>query len=1172
MRRDIGLKARVALLAQLAFLTQFLVATPAYAWKPFTHVQMGTSVLSEVATSGTVSIATAHGSHAYPVDSRIVSALRKWPSYFNAGAVGPDGFPDITFGQAVIHPEHTGQWMKYLYQQAWKAQNDSRYSSDERGQILAFTYGYMLHAAGDMWAHTLINSFAGAVFPSVVNMVNDLLRRGDPTRFLVGFRHIIAEGYAGNATPGWDTGDGDDIPDPTKPCSPVLLDPPDAICNYTSTDPAVEKTRLELSHVCTAAMAANPPPGTTCMVTGALNQLVPDISANSTPGIPFNVPGNFIYNVLVDIMAPTPLSGCWTGTPNADPNGNGVAREGCPGGVYKLSSDPGGVDVERGPALDRFYDLKAQLQVKAAMEQDRVDNNCLVNIPFTDCHHDTVTIAVSTVRGNGSFSTGRWICTKACIGDPSISIPAILIRDYVNAWIRDIDAGLAHWSDLNLAITKGLFDPQARRDAENDACRTTGPEDIFNTLRNQCEKKVNLKDTVFFEADNFYTTGERSWINRYLIPMAGFPHFLGDLRQLGQDIVKAIDAVFQFLGIFNPLSAIIADIKEFVISTIENYIEKSYGIDIPAFEEFFAHPTQWFCGDDSTGKSLTFFGHTFTPSGVFSAAEHDRMDGYMHMNGVHHASKTGLSTSCSPLNDAGMTDASGASISGKFNATDFAAIADTVMMSKLLFLDGKQLDNALGDALFDAGVTKSARTVQTYSTSTNYDSNTNGGSFPANILVDSLDGSGTATAAPSNTDLWLQLIDGDHAWRKDGLPRFCDVPPGVTQCQNIPADMAAYSVPSIPRHAHPTPSRAQCDAASPPAACDMEIEGGNGTFPLWSSCLLRPAFRAMFKDWENDQNTTQKNFPDLGDPATRDASVTSPAASSLSLNGTTFAANGITYIAGDNRFTLNASDNIFATNQLGIQYRVFKDQTVPPGFGPDTPLMSGTTFNIPAGSGDGLWDINTRASNPCFDFAHTGVTTNSYFLDTTAPTITISQPTATNYTHSQTLTLGYSVDDGGGSGVKSVTAKLDGSSTLAGHGLLSGQAINLLLELPLGTHTFTITAVDNVGNTSSASVTFNIIVTAASIKDDVNQFAASGDISKRGIVKSLLAKLDAAGDKLGASDCKTSANIYRAFIHEVNAQMGKSITSLAAAIMIADAQYLIANCAQPAHGRKHEPS
>jgi len=74
-------------------------------------------------------------------------------------------------------------------------------------------------------------------------------------------------------------------------------------------------------------------------------------------------------------------------------------------------------------------------------------------------------------------------------------------------------------------------------------------------------------------------------------------------------------------------------------------------------------------------------------------------------------------------------------------------------------------------------------------------------------------------------------------------------------------------------------------------------------------------------------------------------------------------------------------------------------------------------------------------------------------LDNTAPVITIVQPTATEYTHSAVLTLDYAATDGAGSGVASLTALLDGSSTLAGHGLGDGQAIKLLFELALGDHT-----------------------------------------------------------------------------------------------------------------------
>ena len=40
------------------------------------------------------------------------------PAYFNAGVVGPDGFPDLTYGQSVMHPEQTGKWLTHILKQA----------------------------------------------------------------------------------------------------------------------------------------------------------------------------------------------------------------------------------------------------------------------------------------------------------------------------------------------------------------------------------------------------------------------------------------------------------------------------------------------------------------------------------------------------------------------------------------------------------------------------------------------------------------------------------------------------------------------------------------------------------------------------------------------------------------------------------------------------------------------------------------------------------------------------------------------------------------------------------------------------------------------------------------------------------------------------------------------
>jgi FIMAH domain len=175
------------------------------------------------------------------------------------------------------------------------------------------------------------------------------------------------------------------------------------------------------------------------------------------------------------------------------------------------------------------------------------------------------------------------------------------------------------------------------------------------------------------------------------------------------------------------------------------------------------------------------------------------------------------------------------------------------------------------------------------------------------------------------------------------------------------------------------------------------------------------------------------------------------------------------------------------------------------------------------------------------------------------PNITIVQPTASQYLHSGTLTLDYSAADTG-CGVGSVTATMDGAPTLPdGHSLANGQTINLLTEMTLGDHTFTVTAADNVGGTNTASVTFTIIVTAASIQTDVTEFLSSGAI-RLDEGNSLLRILVAAAQARANGNCNLANNLYQSFINELLAQSGKLVDATAAAIMIADAQYLITHC------------
>ena len=113
-----------------------------------------------------------------------------------------------------------------------------------------------------------------------------------------------------------------------------------------------------------------------------------------------------------------------------------------------------------------------------------------------------------------------------------------------------------------------------------------------------------------------------------------------------------------------------------------------------------------------------------------------------------------------------------------------------------------------------------------------------------------------------------------------------------------------------------------------------------------------------------------------------------------------------------------------------------------------------------------------------------------------------------------------------------------------------------LHSLALGSHTFTVEAVDYNGNSSSQSVTFTIISSVASLQTSVQRLYNEGKITKANVYMSLMDQLRAAAK---TNSLKTRANILQAFISLVQAQKGKSITPAAADLLIADARWVIAN-------------
>ena len=104
-------------------------APSALAWKPFTHNYSGDKAWTDVTADGKVTI----NNQQYDVDPTIVTALTNQRPYYNGGVIGPDGFPDLVYGQSYIHPEETGEWLRHILTKAWQAQGDPSYSPTENG-------------------------------------------------------------------------------------------------------------------------------------------------------------------------------------------------------------------------------------------------------------------------------------------------------------------------------------------------------------------------------------------------------------------------------------------------------------------------------------------------------------------------------------------------------------------------------------------------------------------------------------------------------------------------------------------------------------------------------------------------------------------------------------------------------------------------------------------------------------------------------------------------------------------------------------------------------------------------------------------------------------------------------------------------------------------------------
>ncbi|WP_156932708.1 zinc dependent phospholipase C family protein [Rhizobium sp. IBUN] len=172
MHRTITLATGVGIAISLAF------ASSASAWSLKTHFWIGQQVLNDALDDGRVEL----GGNSYEVAPPILNALRSNPNQYRMGNLGPDVFPDPIVGQMTTHPGVTNGWQT----DDWLRKLVGRASSPTD---IAFSYGFVAHAAGDIFAHSYVNALAGDIF---------LLTDGERD---VERRHFLLEKYIESLTP-----------------------------------------------------------------------------------------------------------------------------------------------------------------------------------------------------------------------------------------------------------------------------------------------------------------------------------------------------------------------------------------------------------------------------------------------------------------------------------------------------------------------------------------------------------------------------------------------------------------------------------------------------------------------------------------------------------------------------------------------------------------------------------------------------------------------------------------------------------------------------------------------------------------------------------------------------------------------------------------------------------
>jgi alpha-tubulin suppressor-like RCC1 family protein len=204
------------------------------------------------------------------------------------------------------------------------------------------------------------------------------------------------------------------------------------------------------------------------------------------------------------------------------------------------------------------------------------------------------------------------------------------------------------------------------------------------------------------------------------------------------------------------------------------------------------------------------------------------------------------------------------------------------------------------------------------------------------------------------------------------------------------------------------------------------------------------------------------------------------------------------------------------------------------------PLVGGGTPSASRSlsvTGDGTHNVSCTATDGANNSGAAGGSANtaSIMIDATAPAVVYTGNAGT-YTVDQTVNI--------------TCTATDALSGLAGS---TCQNINApAYSFPLGTTNVSATATDLAGNHGGGSTSFTVQVTFASLSHLVNQF-----VTDPSVAGGLTDKLGAASAASQRGNVKTANNQLSAFITQVAAQSGRSLTAAQAALLIQLAQALM---------------